>query len=250
MHAYVINLDRCPERLAHMQAQAEREGFTLTRFRAVDGCDSQRLWAADLAGYFINCPLSNGEIGCTASHLILARIIANSGEPALILEDDVQLFGGFGRALEEILANAPAGWDMIRLSASMKRAEWPVAAAGADRSFTRYSKIPMGTHGYLLSPAGARKLLTARVCTEAIDVEISRPWILGLDVYGVSPGILRVAEMGSTIPKRTRPQHMSRLALIRQSLKEMGAVGFLSCLAWNMVGRKIGIKKPQARAWG
>ena len=37
MKAYLINLDRSPERLAHFSAQARRAGLAFERIAAVDG---------------------------------------------------------------------------------------------------------------------------------------------------------------------------------------------------------------------
>lgn len=113
--------------------------------------------------------LKPGEIGCAMSHWLLWRRIADDGlRAALILEDDVLLAPGFGASLGaklEELAAAMPDWDLCY--AGRRRItvppfveppvpEEPEIAEGLVAPGFSYC-----THAYVISAAGARRLLDA-----------------------------------------------------------------------------------------
>jgi GR25 family glycosyltransferase involved in LPS biosynthesis len=161
---FYINLDRCPERAAFMEAQLARLGLAgIARHAAVDG-------ATLPAGG----PLLPGERACFLSHLqVLERAPADAF--TLVLEDDMEL----GEQLPELVAKAIAGplaqVDIAFLecqphySHAHLSALWEVAcrllvpggsrrAAGVElldaRQFYKW-----GTGACVVSPAGRAKLL-------------------------------------------------------------------------------------------
>ncbi len=90
MKTYVINLDRCTERMRAIAQRLEAIGIAFERVPAVNGLDVP----ADLRDqFFIDdsdfTRLSVGEVGCYASHLVVFQKMLADGLPwALILEDD------------------------------------------------------------------------------------------------------------------------------------------------------------------
>jgi glycosyl transferase family 25 len=94
MLVLVINLDRAPERLAHMQREFGRIGVAFTRIAATDG---QALDPGDRVNALEGRPLSRGEAACFISHRRCWQALVESGEShAVVLEDDV--FFGEGAA--------------------------------------------------------------------------------------------------------------------------------------------------------
>jgi len=90
MLAYVINLDRRPDRLARITAHLEELKIPMERVSAVDG----RLW--DGKGWKKKGNASEnywrGHYGCWMSHQhALSRAIENDVFPCMILEDDAVL---------------------------------------------------------------------------------------------------------------------------------------------------------------
>src|SRR4029079_18979781 len=84
MKAFLISLDRNPERLAHMRAVLAAASIPYERITAVDG---RRLTPDDLAK--ASASLSPGEVGCVLSHRIAWQRIADGSDPfAVVLEDD------------------------------------------------------------------------------------------------------------------------------------------------------------------
>ena len=96
---FLINLDRSPDRLSFMQKQAERLSLVFERIRGVDGVRGLPDW---LIPQFLSSDgavasrMSNGEVGCYASHLVVFQEMVRRGlEAAIVLEDDVTLADDF-----------------------------------------------------------------------------------------------------------------------------------------------------------
>ena len=112
MPIYVINMDKNPERLEFMEKQLYN--FSYNRIRGFNGHEIKNKKGDTVDGItFTNeFDLSNGEIGCTLSHLLAIKTAYDNGnEIALILEDDadVSLFN------QESITNLPYDWEIIQL---------------------------------------------------------------------------------------------------------------------------------------
>jgi glycosyl transferase family 25 len=257
---FVINLDRDPDRLVDMQREFARVGLSFERIPAILGTDlppDSRPYFFDAAGS-VASPLRKGEIGCYASHLKTWKQIADREQlpAALVCEDDIRLPDDMPELLDRIIASAPKGWDIIRLSSNSKRPVSFVMPLINGYQLVRYWKISVLAGAYLISRAGAEKMLRPGLRNNPIDVDISRPWLFGMDAYGVvpTPVIQNIAE--STIDKlddreklrrrRTRTKRvlrrMGKLPVkIRHgiyNLETMGPIDWVVCLFLN-ARRKI-----------
>ena len=216
LRVILINLDRSTDRLARMKAEFERVGVDFERFPAVSGTDlpeSVKPYFCDAAGEVVS-PLRSGEIGCYASHLGVWQHIAAGryGAAALVCEDDVGLPDDLIRLLARLLNAAPSGWDVIRLSSNTRRPVAAVAPLGAGRNLVRYWRGPPLAGAYLVSRAGAAKLLQPQLRRRPVDEDLARPWLFDLDAYGVLAAPVAqhaahsiVEEMGGRMPmRRTR----------------------------------------------
>ena len=257
---YIVNLDRSSGRLAFMQNQADRLGFSITRVAAVEGLRVP----SGLQHYFRHIRegkdpiIDDTAIGCYASHLIALQKIAASGAPAsLVLEDDVILPNDLNQVITELLNALPAKWDFVQLAKPPQRAYKPIKALRCGRSIVRYSKVPPGCHGYLISHAGALKFLNPEIERFwSVDIDTRRPWLFGLDSYGVVPVPILI-EWGfqSTITPDGRAKRMPRRGLPRPTtfswtnmplhsprsftyyLRTLGLAWWLRCLAINRMKR-------------
>eukprot|EP00439_Symbiodinium_sp_Y106_P035547 s2646_g4.t1 len=127
--------------------------------------------------------MSGGERGCAHSHLRLWRLAAEREQPTLVLEDDVHLTfdrnGDLGKMngkvfterLTKALQRVPSDFDVVYLGWSgwrggnfmhMKESEGtPGTLSAEDRSFVQKAEYVWTTVAYVLSQAGAKKLLLA-----------------------------------------------------------------------------------------
>jgi glycosyl transferase family 25 len=192
MWVFVINLDRDRARLARMIAEAERVGISFERFAAVDG----KNLGADLHDQFFSADgphepaLTAGEIGCYASHLRIHKALAELGECALVLEDDVRLSDDIVDAIEAA-RDCSADWDIIRLSNETKSVVLPVGNILGSRELVRYWTVPNGTGAYLISRTGAIKFLESyERRTLPVDEDLRRPWNCDLNTYGILPPLV------------------------------------------------------------
>jgi glycosyl transferase family 25 len=250
---FVITLDAGSDRFLRVRQRLERAGLG---FESVPGLLADAL-PEDLRRYFISATetadvsLKRGEIGCHAAHIALSRhIVERDIKIALVLEDDADFGDDFGVILRSILAQAPPSWDIIRLSSPPKRAYVPLADVDQDHRLVRYSKIPNVTTGYLLSLAGARKLIRPGIRRQAVDEYLRRPWLHDLDTYGVVPAPVRQSGAASTIDAiQPRDRRQSRWHAIGRAdlsnlqarcsigIAALGWRNWVACLTINVADR-------------
>ncbi len=149
---YVLNLVRSPERRVFMSQALARAGVTPEFVPAVDGraCRSQRPPRARL---------STAETALILSHRKAWRRFLRGDAPyAVVLEDDTHVGEGFA-ALIGADWSAPR-FDLVKLETLFDRA-WLSrrAISFGDRSLRRLGAEHLGAAGYLVSRAGALKLL-------------------------------------------------------------------------------------------
>ena len=158
MEIFVINLPRSHARREAMIQESEKYDLNIKFFDAVDGGE---LTVADKKRLLYNPDnnlLTNSEIGCALSHIMLYRKIVEEGIPfALILEDDV----GFDfdprpllAAIEAYGANECAVYNFAHWHKTFTRS---IARDVGDFQFYRAFDA-FGTYGYVITKAAAEKL--------------------------------------------------------------------------------------------
>jgi GR25 family glycosyltransferase involved in LPS biosynthesis len=160
-HAYCINLERRPDRREQAEAEFETLAFDVEFWPATDGKQ----------GAPQGIRITESEWGCADSHIrIWKDIVEQNYSVALVFEDDVRILPQFSEKLEQVLAEAPPNWDIINLG----------TMDGRDRG-ERVSPLlregaTYGTHCYLISNRGARKMAfwDAADLRYGIDSQIAR----------------------------------------------------------------------------
>ena len=189
-----VNLERDAERRERLGRQLRASGLDGTRLPAVWWADlpperQNALYSGTLNARQYYKPLLPGEKGCYASHIAAWQLLLQGDAPALVvLEDDVRLLPGFGEVVDAI-ASLQEPWDMVKL---IGRAHEKVRSARplARRfSLVRYRRIPSTTAGYVVSRAGAARLLaTRRPFGRPVDVDLRFWWESDdLRILGVVP---------------------------------------------------------------
>jgi GR25 family glycosyltransferase involved in LPS biosynthesis len=155
--AYLINLDRRPDRLAASMDELRRAGFRdVRRFPAIDAWDSaalQRAWEtcgsprfADWDDAFASTP---GRQGCFLSHTMLWQEITDRRQPfATIFEDDVVFHRNWHQLAPMYFHFTPRDYDVLFMGNQIE-----VAGSGLIR------RTPVHcTHAYIITSQGAEKL--------------------------------------------------------------------------------------------
>lgn len=141
-------------------------------------------WMAD---QFPPSQMTDGEVGCYASHMVAARMIVDQKMGwAVILEDDAVLGPGFADVVKSAVA-AARGFDVIHLTTKYKRAALSVADLGGDFHLVRHSRLPTFSACYVMSAAGAKKWLAPQPRLAPNDMSFRYAWKHDFDFYGVFP---------------------------------------------------------------
>jgi GR25 family glycosyltransferase involved in LPS biosynthesis len=169
-----------------------------------DEAQSVRFWGRTL---------SQGEIGCAASHLAVLSELAAAREETwtLVLEDDVALDAGFHfKALLALCKTGRIGF--LRLYARHLPALRNVTWLG-QRELIRFERAPMGTQAYLISSSSARSFVNSvKAISRPIDWEMDRFWHNGLANYALFPFPCIELTTGSSINKQAESNRNPALA--------------------------------------
>ena len=190
---FVLNLDRASDRWAQVQKQMSEQGLEVERLSAVDGkklTDAEMQTHSTKMAAFLQ---PRGVIGCYLSHKKFWQMVVDRNlDSAIIFEDDVRLVDNFKDTLRNYLerlrveGNKP--YDVLLLGAIGR-----VHPEGRDNLgsmfFSNYiggkrkrevlspflykPRRPAGTHAYMVSNAGARRLLG--LCPKAtfhVDLDV------------------------------------------------------------------------------
>lgn len=104
--AFLINLDRRPERLEHCKDRLDKAGVSFTRLSAIDG----------MQGAPSNYYGGAGAYGCLESHKKVLKTVLDKGlQSVMVFEDDVILCPNFLERLADLYAILPPNWDALFL---------------------------------------------------------------------------------------------------------------------------------------
>ncbi len=187
----VVHLARHGDRRRRLAAQFRRHGFgDVFWLDAVDGTrlDAAPPWQADglppvrpwpaWADPYARRALTLGEVGCSLSHVAAWRRIVQHGRPAIVLEDDAELIAPLMPDLPRLLDDLDClDFDLCYLA--QRNAPGPKPLLGRLVHLVDYH--PVWTLAYLLSPAGAEKLLASPWQTHLVPADELMPAVFGLN---------------------------------------------------------------------
>lgn len=192
VHAWVINLDRSPERLARIRAQLERLGLPWTRLPAVDArtLTAQQRAALDERAYerkHGKTP-APGELGCYLSHVAaMQALLASPHRFGLVLEDDVILQDSLPAVLRGLAAH-PDRWDVVKLSAVHSGTPVPYLEVAPGHRLAVMLSRCTGSSAYLVNRHAAevyaRELLPMSLPHDHV---VDQGWRFGLKFRLVTP---------------------------------------------------------------
>ena len=236
MQIVVINLASEQARWLAAERQFRALGLEPTRQEAVEGsllpaAERARLYSESLNRAQYHKPLRPGEIGCYASHIAAWRRLVRSGDAAMaVFEDDVEIDADLPRVLDAI-ARLREPWDVVKLigrDTEKVRARRPLLGR---RELIAYRRVPSLTGAYVVTAAGARKLLAHRLpFGRPVDVDMRHWWECDLDVLGVWPYPARPAPLSEVSTIEDRRTHAGALARVRK-LALQARYSFMNAMA-------------------
>ncbi|WP_407658196.1 glycosyltransferase family 25 protein [Hyphomicrobium album] len=180
---YFINMDRATDRRAHIEQALSQPGLLPARIASVTCPD-------DIAGISF-AKVSTAEASCYASHITAWRALLAGTHPyCLVVEDDAKLPLELASIIGAIVASLPPGWGIVHLYSDERRAVRPLRSIEGRHTLVRYSRVPSGAVGYLISREGAKRMSVPGTRTWPVDTDTRRPWVWGLESYGVVPPII------------------------------------------------------------
>jgi glycosyl transferase family 25 len=223
-----VNLERDAERRARLEAELARLNLQGERLHAVWWADlpateQDTLYSAQLNRAQYYKPLVNGEKGCYASHIQAWRQLLASDAPAMVvLEDDVRLDDRLADGIAAIAA-LDIPWDMVKLLGRVRekvRRQRPLLPGVA---LVEYQRVPSMTAGYVVSRAGAAKLLATRVpFGRPIDVDLRFWWENDLRILGTVPSLLILDETSFVSSIWTEKPRVPLLQKLRKFAMKLG----------------------------
>lgn len=217
MKVFVLNLERAVERRTRMLAQLQDRSLDAEILPAVDGLQVDRTRLPARTG----ASLSAGEIGCYLSHRHAWETVLKRGlDHAVILEDDVIVSADLKRVVTEI-ATLDLPFDAVRLSALKPVRGITVARLSDGSRLVLPNKNPSGAQGYLVSRAGAKRLVAKLAVPEKpVDDAFDEYWKHDLRIPVLHPSLVKEdPSIASTIgyranshPQKTLLRHLTRVA--------------------------------------
>jgi len=197
--AYVITMDKYPERFPRIKANAEEAGIELKKWPGVEVKEEEVLsLPAKGVGTLIYTARAGGQkrnlgaIGCFLAHRnLLEHIAANPvGLGTLICEDDIVFPPDFYEKLSAVASEIPDDWDYIFLNkfkVNGKTISSRVMKLEQDLS----SSTNMGTWAFIVKNASIESKILPHLAqmTDEIDLQLSRNADI-LATYLITPPLI------------------------------------------------------------
>ena len=167
---YYINLDSNPERKEFMENQFLK--YNITNYIRVPGFDAKKEGVDSILCGSRPKDMSDGEIGCTVSHLKAINHWYNNSNSsyAVIMEDDLMfdLAEHWNFTWDDFIKELPYDWDVVQLSIISIKRLYPVLH---KRFINSYS-----TACYIINRKYAEKLINLHVCEDKYKLDLgSKP---------------------------------------------------------------------------
>lgn len=200
-NTYVINLERCPDRLKHIKGEISKTSIHLNNINIVKAFDGKSLKEEELIEFNKNTTrkLNLGEIGCYISHYNTWNLIANGDRNwGIIFEDDLNITEyGWDSKLNNYLSELDC--DILYCSDKDHMSFYDIIGEDVSKYFDLNNKKKeeyvndiyikpgpvLGLMCYVVSKKGAKILCESMSKIIApVDVQINFPHVLDrLNVY-------------------------------------------------------------------
>lgn len=192
MKVFIINLDQSTDRLQQQEKQFKRLGMSFERLPAVSVNDISEEFYLNHIKYGQRL-IKQTEMACFLSHKKAWERVILENQPCVILEDDAILTNDFVQVLSAIQHLNHNGLELINLEVQPRKkvvSKTPIHSI-LHHEYHIYGLYleKNGTGGYILFPAGAKKLLNRA----KKELALADAFIFGthdLKLYQIEPAVL------------------------------------------------------------
>ena len=185
---FVINLERCPDRMRFIADRFDQLGLTYERFPAFDGSNLDLAFVEQhYPNLLEDARAGGGGVGGLLSHFEVAKLILSRGlERACVVEDDAEFDTTFPVFVDEKTAY-PACADTIKLEAAMRR-KFVLCSVVKRVGGRLLAYVPAnnaaGAASYILTRQGAQKLVEASQKVRYVGID---HFIFTYELSGMKP---------------------------------------------------------------
>jgi len=205
---FVLNLARCPERLARVRARLDELGVPFERLEGVDDAvlsEAERRRHVSRFGWWCCSlrPIMKGQVGCTLSHQnAYRRMVADGLDRACVLEDDVVLDARFPEVLARLDTELNAAQAQVALLFDHRDGRMDIPVETRPFALERVEDS-MFAEAYVLTRRAAEQILKANYPLRVMD-DIWGRWVRQgrIELYRSHPSVCTQASArdgGSTI---------------------------------------------------
>jgi glycosyl transferase family 25 len=242
MKVFVISLATSVDRRASV---SRKLGDRNIAFQFIDACDGRLglhpyLKNYDEKSFVVNRrrKAAPGELGCYVSHLLAWEKCVELNEPIVVVEDDFEMTAEFEAGLRylEKLADKLA---FVRLE-PLEKQFFITSRKDADFTLVKQLNVGMCSTGYMVTPAGAKKLLEHGMTIKApLDLYLKYTLMHGQLMHALVPHLVYPTHADSIIgiDFRNYREKGAVLGLKRFAFKAMYAVGNLFTNLVNAIAK-------------
>ncbi|WP_292272534.1 glycosyltransferase family 25 protein [Marinobacter sp.] len=192
----VLTLQGSVDRQARIKQALDQSGIEFEFFWGVDGRKDQHslldVYDDSKRMRTKGQPMTPGQLGCFASHFEIWAHCDRENKNFVVLEDDVVFDEDDFKSFLDSISQLPAHFECLRLFENKTRnhKRYELVEFGCFRVL-RYTKGPMSTMGYYLTPRAARKFLASTdPVFLPVDIHMDRYWVNGVACLGIKPAFV------------------------------------------------------------
>lgn len=212
MRSFVISLPGCSrrERIAALFAEIADPYEFVDAIAGAEIVDRLREYCPRLYSPRFKRELMPNEVGCSLSHRLALQRFLETGESfGLILEDDAVVDSDILRRLDEIVREfAP---ELLKVGGHDDKRKGHVVARVGDTDIYAVTALSFGAHAYVVSRAGAHKLVRNAVPVRApYDAYLHDVFEHGCYAYETMPWLVDTDAKESTMGYHAMPKQHAR----------------------------------------
>lgn len=224
MKIFVISLLSATQRRKSISQQFLNTGQSFDFFDAIDGRKDPSFFLFNkynekkrfrIKGY----PLTQGELGCFASHYLLWEKCIALNEPIVVIEDDAQLEPCFAESIKLVPELGKYGY--VRLFVNGRKRKFTCIDKLGEHNVVQYHRGPGATRSYYITPVAAKKFIAAaQEWYLPVDDYMDEFWVNNVPCRGIMPGLVKnETEFDSDVGQLEKAKKTNRLTREIYSIK-------------------------------